>query len=398
MPASAPSRAGIRPAFAVGLLLLAALAWACVFFWQTHKSPAQRHLEAGDEYARQGKSLEAVKEWQAAAQLDPQNAYAWQVLGQSYFDAKMWRRAIEAFIHLDRIQPDTPRIHSLLASSFLNIGDLDSAVKYAQEELKRNPDDIPALETVVAAQTRLGNKLEQRRCLQHLTELQPQNRDRLIALAELVIDDHDFAEGRSLAERILQLDASNAAAYAMRGICTFFIDGTPGGMAQAESDLLHSLRLHPGVYYCHLYLGKIYRRQGQRDKALAHLKEAVQLRPQKADAYYDLAAVYERAGQAAQAQAMRQKFQALAQAAEQLLHLKKRCETNPTDFALNRKVGLMALKMGDLPAAARYLKRADTLRPHDPEVEAALAQMAAQPVASNFAVSSATPPPNTGGP
>lgn len=383
-PAVAAPRPGIRPGVAFGLLGAALIAWIGVFMWQLSRSPAQRHVEAGDEFAQQGRNLDAVREWEIALKLDPKNADVQQLLGQSYYSGGKWRRAIEDLLQVDRLRPETPHINAMLASCFLQIGDPGAAMRYAAEELKRKPNDLLALETGAAAQTRLGDALEERRFLERLVQLQPRNRDHLITLAELGMNARDFAECRSLADRVLQLDADNAEAHAMRGISAFFIDGSPDGMRQSESDLLHGLSYSPDAYYCHLYLGRIYRRLARYPQALDHLKEAVRLNSNKADAYFDLASVYELSGQGRMAEATRQRFQSLADETEAVLHLKKQIESRPDDFNLLLQVGLMTLKQHDLSAAALYLQRAGALRPQDGQVQQALEQLSAARAASNI--------------
>src|SRR5262249_36313059 len=152
-----------------------------------------------------------------------------------------------------------------------------TALALAQEELKRDPDDVPSLEIAVVVQTHRGNEAEQIRSLQRLVRLLPQNLDHQIALAEVLINDHAFAEARDIAAHIVQLPPDNPLGYVMRGICLFFVDGSPQGRSQAESDLLRGLSLHPDNYFCHLYLGKLYRRQGQNQKAQEHLLAATRL-------------------------------------------------------------------------------------------------------------------------
>ena len=72
------------------MLVLAVVAWGAALAWQLHRSPAQTHIAAGNEYARRGDGPNAVREWQLATVADPGNAFAWQLLGQSYFEAHRW--------------------------------------------------------------------------------------------------------------------------------------------------------------------------------------------------------------------------------------------------------------------------------------------------------------------
>jgi Flp pilus assembly protein TadD len=376
MPAQSASRPSrISPRFAVGLLIAAAAAWGGVFFWQSRNGPAWQHIQAGYELARRGDPIRAVQEWHTATQLDPNNAYAWQLIGQSYFSVQKWEPAREAFLQLLRIDPNRPHIHSLLAQCAQHLGDSDAAFKLAQEELKQNPNDASSLDICTAAAAARGEPREQNRLLRRLAQLQPTNIAYLSELAQALTAQHDMAEARSIADQIIRLAPNNADAYRLRGLAGFYADGSPQGQNQAQSDLLRSLTLQPGQYVCRLFLAKIYLRQNRVRDALSNLKEAVRLDAKNPDAYLNLADCYERTGQAAQAEVMRHKFQSLVAEADQFVTLKTRCDAHPEDFDLHLKVGVSALERGDLPTAAEYLHEAYALRPNDAQVQAALRQL-----------------------
>lgn len=390
----------ISPRLALILLLAAAVAWVGALYWQSRSSPAWQHIQTGYEYARQGDPVSAVQEWHRATQLDPDNVYAWQLLGQSYFSVHKWERAREAFEQIRRIDPNRPHVYALLAACAFQLGDLEAASQCAQEELKRNPDDISALETCAMVQSLRGNLKEQIRCLRRLTALQPRNVQHLSALAQALLRRRDMAEARAVADRLVRLAPDNAEAYAQRGLAGFYTDGSPQGIAQAEGDFRRALSLQPRNYPCHLFLAKIYRRRGEMEKAALHLKEAIRLDPKNPDAYLDLADVYERTGQPSQAAAMRRKFRALVQEAEEYVTLKTRCDVSPDDFELHLKVGTLALKRDELPSADRYLQRAHALRPGDGRLQAAIRKLEAQVKTSDSPISpsSNSMPLRPGGP
>lgn len=404
MPA-ASSRSKLSPRLAAALLLLAAAIWGGILFRQLYRSPAQRHIEAGSDYAHQGDGLSAIREWQTAAQLEPNNAFAWQLLGQSYFEAQQWQPAAEAFQKVEHLRPDTPHLQSLLASSFQHLGDLDNALKYAGEALKRNPNDIPALEVSVAVHTRKSDAKEMVRDLRHLAELEPGKADRWVALAHVLIGQNNVVEALPVMDRLIQIVPDNAEFYSLRGVTRFHADGTAAGLKSAEDDLLRAYALRPNIYACNLYLGKIYRRRKEWKKAASFLEQATALNAKKADAFFNLADVYQQSKQPAKAALARQRFQQIAQMNERYVHLKNRADLNTNDFELQLQVALLALQREDELSSRYYLEKAARLRPNDARIQEAQSRLIAFRTKVSLEQSSApndsavsTDSPRSGGP
>jgi uncharacterized protein HemY len=150
-------------------------------------------------------------------------------------------------------------------------------------------------------------------------------------------------------------------------------------MAQAEADLKQALALQPGYAAPHLYLGRIYRRRGQPARALPELEAAARGQPERSDAYFELAALYQQMGRAGDAARARARFEALRQEADRITRLEQRCAADPTDFDDHKRMGLLALRRGDYRRASHYLNRAQKIRPGDADIRAALQQLASRP-------------------
>ena len=78
-----------------------------------------------------------------------------------------------------------------------------------------------------------------------------------------------------------------------------------------ENDLTLAAQSIPACSLCYVAMGKAHRREGQLDTARADLERATRLDPTLAEAWYNLAAVYDQAGQHAEAQQARHRFEEL---------------------------------------------------------------------------------------
>jgi tetratricopeptide (TPR) repeat protein len=379
MPVASARRTSLSPTLAAVIIFIAIAAWGLVAYLQLKRSPAARHIEAGNEYARHGDGSRAVAEWRAATQIEPKNALAWQLLGQSFYEAKMWNEAKSALSHVATIAPDTPRLDALLASCSSNLNQPEEALKYGREALKRTPDDVPTLQVCIAALTQIhsSDPNEMIGYLRRLTQLEPNNVEHYIALAQALIGQNNAADVLPILDHILQLAPNRAEMYALRGFSRFFADGSEAGMRLAESDLLHALILRPKLYVSDLYLGKIYRRRGEWQKAQRYLTAAVRLSPQKPDAYFDLAAVYKQLRQPVQAAAALKRFTQITRRKELFTQLKTDLLLAPNNFDLNLKAGRMAIEQNELPEARHYLTAAYQLRPNDHAAQAGMRELQA---------------------
>ena len=74
---------------------------------------------------------------------------------------------------------------------------------------------------------------------------------------------------------------------------SFMMDGLKDYRA-AEEEFNKVLEFAPQCYWAHVVLGDIWRRVGNSDEALSHLKEAIKIRPTYAPAYYDMGLIYQK--------------------------------------------------------------------------------------------------------
>lgn len=376
-PTLSPARQPFaRSSIAVALLVLAAAAWGVVFLWQSRASPAERHVEAGIEYANSGQNERAVREWRAAIALDPDNADAWELLAGHYYALAAWRDAADSYRQLLRLHRTSAEVYSRLAECNMRLGDVESAGQYAQEALKRNPNDTESLRICAIVFRSTLQPEQSRQYLRRLAALKPNDPETLTRLAaDLALGNAPaYEEARDMVERILQLDPNHAQAYALRGVIRLTTDLSPQGLAQAEADLRRSLQLAPSAPFPRFYLGRVYRRKGEPEKAIAELEQAASAMPDKKEIFFELAAVYKQINHTKKAEEARKKFAALQKQSEWETTLLQRVANDPNSFEDNYQLGLLFLKKGQHNRARHYLEKARSLRPDDRKVKAALEQ------------------------
>jgi tetratricopeptide (TPR) repeat protein len=124
-------------------------------------------------------------------------------------------------------------------------------------------------------------------------------------------------------------------------------DYEAGRYPQAASELERLLPFAPNSYEVHELVGMAYAAQSMYDKAIDHLKAAVQVKPELAEARINLGATLVRAGKA-------------ELAAEQF---RKAIELEPGNYDANHNLAEFNIQTGKLSEAQPYLERAYKVRP-----------------------------------
>ena len=124
-------------------------------------------------------------------------------------------------------------------------------------------------------------------------------------------------------------------------------DYEAGQYAQAATELEKLLPYAPRSYELHELLGMVYASQAVNDKAIDHLKTAVQIKPELAEARINLGATLARAGKA-------------ELAAEQF---RKAVQLEPKNYDANHNLGEFYIQTGRLAEAQPYLEQAYQVHP-----------------------------------
>jgi len=242
------------------------------------RQQAELHHLLGNIEERLGNPLEAVREYQRAAELDPSepNLFDW---GTDLLIHRAFEPAIEVFEQGNRLFPRSSRMLAGLGVAWYARGVYDQAARSLCEASDLNPDDpnpylfLGKMQTVDSMQSdcvveRLG--------------------------------------------RFLRLQPENAMANYYYGLSLSRQEGDVDKLAQAESLLEKAVRLDPKLAAAYLQLGVLYSQQGGTSKAISAYQEAIQVDGQSAEAHYRLGQIYSRAGEKLKAEAELQIYEQLS--------------------------------------------------------------------------------------
>jgi tetratricopeptide (TPR) repeat protein len=232
---------------------------------------ADLHHLLGDVAEKTGDPLEAVREYQRAAQLDASeaNLFDW---GAELLMHHAPEPAAEVFSNAHRAYPDSVRILIGLGVAWFVHGSYDRAIQYLGEASDLNPDDPNAylfLGKIQSVEAYEPAAIAER--LARFARLQPQNAFANYCYAVSLWNQRKGPEDNQTA-------------------------------AQVESLLGKAVALDPKLAEAHLQLGILYSERKDFPKAIAAYQRAVSLNPHLEQAHYRLAQTYRLTGQNDKAQ------------------------------------------------------------------------------------------------
>ena len=231
---------------------------------------ADLHHQLADIEEKLGDSLEAVRQYQRAAQMDPSetNLFDW---GSEVLLHHAPEPAMEIFSKGNAHFPRSQRILLGLAVTSFAQGATEEAIQRACQAADLDPND-PApyvfLGKIELAEAKPSNESLQR--LQRFVTLQPESAEARYYYAVALWKDSKVSQNKAEA-------------------------------SQAESLLIEALHLDPKLAAANLQLGIIHSEQGKYSDAASNYRQAIQFDPKMEEAHYRLAQAYRQQGQTDQA-------------------------------------------------------------------------------------------------
>lgn len=196
-----------------------------------------------------------------------------RLLGRLYIHKELWNHAEASLKEAYKLDPDDP--HLLFWMSRLHPSRFkETGYKTKADVLNRAIYLYPAFEKAWLA---LGDDLyydnkpdEAIDTYQSLLSIYPNSIDGLLVLGKIYLFRNDILNIVNIYERVLELDPENADAYYNLGVAYYNDDEVPQAIRFFQRAI--TLNDHPNS---HLYLGVIYMKSGEREKAIAHYRQRI---------------------------------------------------------------------------------------------------------------------------
>jgi tetratricopeptide (TPR) repeat protein len=302
-----------------------------------------RWVQEGIDHYGQGRYPKAAQAFEKARQLAPNDAEISDLLATSLLHANRQAAARQEFERHLGFDPGalSPRLG--LARLAVRDGEFDVAERYYREVLGKAPADLTALYNLGWLRYRDGAYEESRDLLQRMVGLAPDNAPAHYTLGLALERLGDVGAAEAQLKQAVTLEPDNVRAHfnlmnlyaragrdadaareqeIYQGLADRFAadraaEGTardrylagdyPGALQEYE----RLLTLHPKSGRFELGRGLCLLKMGRDGEALATMERALSMDPRLPDAYFHLAALYQRLGQPEKARAARERYEDL---------------------------------------------------------------------------------------
>ncbi len=263
---------------------------------------AEAHSNLGNALAKiPGRLDEAVVHFKEAVRLKPEYAPAHISLASAFDDQDRTQEAIEQSEEALRIRPNSAEAHSNLGNALSKVpGRLNEAIEQCEEAIRLNPDLAEAHSSLGSALSRVPGRMAE--AIAHGDEairLKPGDWKAHNNLGNLLIlSPGHLGDAIAQFEEAVRLEPEMAAAHINLGNAL----DAKGRSEEAIVQFKEALRLKPGSAEAHSNLGNAFAKApGHLDEAIAQYREALRLNPNYVSAHNNLGSALNAEGHSAEA-------------------------------------------------------------------------------------------------
>ena len=313
----------------------------------------------------QGKYVEALEIFRAAARVSPDNPYVHYNIGRLLQSHGLLSEAIVSYRRAAELAPEERPLQFALGESLYRGGLKDEAVQ-PLELAVAPPEPMPEALLILAAIYEAQQKTEEALVtLGRYVVLRPDDVNARVLLGDHLTGARRHAEAMEVWKEGLQTDPSPELLYRIGKSSSRARDDYP----EAETYLRRALEVDPRHLETQILLGRILTRQDKTEEALELLTRATKDHPDSPNVFYVLATLYQQLGREEEAKEAGQQFQRLNEETEQRDH-------RDAQIKVTYKRGRELLEQGRMNEAEATFKAVLALDPQDVNAHSVLAKIA----------------------
>jgi len=186
------------------------------------------HLNGQDDLA-----LAAIRQ---SLKLEPDNASVWQKYGELLCVTGDCEAGLRWLLKAQHSDASLPRIDYDIAVTDLKLMDLAAAAQYAGRAVESQPNDVPALQLLADADTKLAKWQEAKHAYERILAFKPDDVDSLLGLGQCELELKNYLAAVDKLQLVLQLVPTRLLAH-------FYLSRAFAGMGRT-ADAQHEAALH----------------------------------------------------------------------------------------------------------------------------------------------------------
>ena len=301
------------------------------------------HNGLGDVFAKQGRTDEAIREYQEAIRIKPDHAEAHNNLGNALAKKGQTDEAIRQFREAIRLKPDDALGYCNLGVVLVGTGHTDEAIRLYQEAIRLQPDDADAHNNLGTALANKGQTDEAIRQFREAIRLKPDDADAHYNLGNALAQKGQTDEAIRHYQETIRLKPDHAEAHNNMGTAL----ARRGQTDEAIRQFQEAIHVKPDHAVARNNLGDALLSKGRIDEAIQQYQETIRLKPDDANAHYNLGIALLNKGQPDEA--IRQYQEAI--------------RLEPDQAEAHNYLGIALLNKGQPDEAIRQYQEAIRLKP-----------------------------------
>jgi putative PEP-CTERM system TPR-repeat lipoprotein len=301
----------------------------------------------GNAYLRDGKLTQALELGAEAVAIAPQNVGALLLLGRSQLASGDHDAAISTTQTLLATHPDVVLGHIVVARAKIKKGDFDGARAILRDQLKANPKNLAALQSMFEINARSGKSDKATKIARQIQAFYPELGMGYVFEGDVLVIEGKLSEAGEKYRAGLGKSPSIDILLRLSGVYQGL-----GDPDSARTALTEWLDAHPTDERVRRALGNLEYTIGNRDAARQHYEVILKSEPENWLVLNNLALIYEASdtGRATE----------LARAATKVA---------PGNGNVADTYGWLLVKSGSTQQGLKVLREAARLEPHDPTIQ-----------------------------
>jgi type IV pilus biogenesis/stability protein PilW len=236
---------------------------------------ASEHNKQGKTYFDQDDWQQAAAEFQAAIELEPDNALFQGNLGAALGELGQFEQAVTVLEKAIELDPDQAKAHSNLCFVYQSQGKLEMALPECETALTLDDEDADTYNILGTVYIKRGNPDAAIPQFQKAIQLEPDHNWAHNNLGRAYSDLGRLDEALAELREAVRITPDRAISFYNLGL-TF---ARQGSFEQAIPEYQKALELNPNLIAAHKDLGVMYLNLGQAEQAIASLETYLQLEP-----------------------------------------------------------------------------------------------------------------------
>ena len=238
---------------------------------------------------RLGRYGEAINNYEEALKLDPENTVVRLNLALAWYKQEDFAKATEGLESLRKKHPENRQALYLLADCYLRLGKDADVVALLQPQYDANSEDLAVDYALGTALLRLGKTHEGGVVIDRILKLGDTPEANLL-LGQAQFAANDFNAAAATLRKAVDLDPNLPEAWSLYGHA--LLSTGAENLPDAKGAFQHALQLDPNDFNANLFLGSIFRREGDYAQAMPYEERALLLRPASPEARFQVAALH----------------------------------------------------------------------------------------------------------